>query len=459
MRRQYAIAAVVLVVLVGAVVVFARPFQRQPAVETATVTRGSVESTIELAGSIVPRETRVLTFAAGGTVTSVATGVGEVVAPGQVLAAVDDTAAQAQLRAAQLAIDAANARLASDTGGLTPAQLAQAKDPVTQAQQALSAAKSAEASARSQRGASVAAARSVLDAAQTRLDDDTASGAAEAILALDQLAVRAAQANLDAVTAQADAAVAQAAAGVKSAQSALTTAQHGYEVRTAAAPDALIAADEAAIASAEASLAAANQAVAATTLTSPITGTVTEVGIRVGDRTGGLGGASGLGALGGTTDAGSGRIVVADLTALRVSATASEIDVVSLAGGQAATITLDALPDLTLDATICELGDSGSSASGVVEYPVTLCLDGGDARLRTGMSANVSIVLARRDNVLLVPTPAITTTGGRTTARILRDDGSIATVDVVVGVSSGTRIEVISGLTEGDRVVVGGSTG
>ena len=130
----------------------------------------------------------------------------------------------------------------------------------------------------------------------------------------------------------------------------------------------------------------------------------------------------------------------------------------SLALGQAATVTLDALPDLAIPATICGLGSTGSSASGVVEYPVTMCLERRDRRLRLGMSANVSIVLAHRDAVLIVPTPAVSTSAGRSTVQVVRDDGTIDRVEVGVGVSSGTRVEITSGLREGEKVVVGGAS-
>lgn len=463
MRRS--IIAIVAGTVVLALVVIAvafRPFGGGSKVETATVARGSLDATIELAGTVIPQETHALTFGTTGTVTSVTTHVGDVVAPGQILATIDDTLAKAQARAAETALASAQARLAADTGGLTSAQLAQAQDSVTQAQQAVTTATSALSSARTQRDASVAAAKGILDAAQARLDADIAAGAADAILSIDRLAVQAASANLATVTTQGDAAVAQANAALSSARSALTAAQHGYAVRTASAPTALLAADEAAIAAAEASLATARQALAGATIASPIVGTITEVGVQVGDRAGSLtGGASGLGSLGGGGGAAgaTGRIVVADLSALRISATASEIDVVSLVRDQAATITLDALPDVSLAATICELGTSGSAASGVVEYPVTLCLARRDPQLRVGMSANISIVLAHRENVLIVPTPAITTAEGRSVARVLRSDGRIDTVEVVVGISSGTRLEIRSGLAEGDKVVVGSTSG
>jgi multidrug efflux pump subunit AcrA (membrane-fusion protein) len=460
MRRLIAAAAVVALLAVAAIVVV-RPFRTGQKVETATVTRGSLDSTVELAGSLVARETRALSFGTAGTIATIDVAVGDTVAKGQVLATLDDTVAQTQVKASEAALAGARARLAGDRAGLTDAQLAQARDPVTQAQQALSAAQAGERAARQQRDAAIAAAQATVDGAKARLAADTAAGALAKVLADDTLAIQAAEASLVSVEAQANGAVTQASAAVTGARSALAAAQHAYAVRTAAAPDALISSDEAAVASAEASLAAARQSLSFASITSPINGTVTEVGLRVGDRAGLAGGGSAaVGALTGTAqDAGSGRIVVADLSALQIDSTASEIDVVDLALGQAATITLDALTGLSLTAKICDLGATGSSASGVVEYPVTLCLEGGDPRLRTGMSANISIVLAHRDGVLMVPTPAISTVAGRSVARVLRPDGTIDVVDVEVGISSGTRLEVVSGLSEGDKVVVGAGSG
>jgi macrolide-specific efflux system membrane fusion protein len=459
MRRLIATVVVVALLAVAAIVVV-RPFRSGQKVETATVTRGSLDSTVELAGSLGARETRALSFGTAGTIATIGVAVGDAVAKGQVLATLDSTVAAAQVKASEAALGSAKARLAGDRAGLTDAQRAQAKDPVTQAQQALSSGQSAETTARQHRDAAITAAQATVDQAEARLAADTVAGAPAKILADDALAVQAAEASLGSVKAQADASVTQATAAVTSARSALTAAQHAYAVRTAAAPDALISSDEAAIASAEASLAAARQSLLFASITSPIDGTVTEVGLRVGDRAGLAGSSSAVGALPGTAgDGGSGRIVVADLSALRIDSTASEIDVVNLALGQTATITLDALRGLSLTAKICDLGRNGSSASGVVEYPVTLCLDGGDPGLRTGMSANISIVLAHRDGALLVPTPAIATVAGRSVARVLRPDGSIDVVGVEIGISSGTRLEVLSGLSEGDKVVIGAGSG
>lgn len=461
MRRPIVLVALVVVVLAAAgYLVVAKPFGRaSSSLETARVTRGALQSTVELAGTLEPRESRSLTFGTSGTVQAVSVAVGDTVTVGQVLATLDDSLVRSQVTAAETALRSAQARLDADRAGLTSAQLASAKDPVTQAQAALSSAQQAEKAARNQRSTAVAAAQATLDEAEARLAADTEAGAVEAILTVDRLAIRAAEANLASVTGQADAAVAQAATAVTSARSALTAAQHAYTVRTAPAPTALIAADEAAVASAELSLATARQSLSLATITSPIAGTVTEVGVRSGDRVGGIGAGSGSGgAIGGLSGASAAAIVVQDLGSLRVTATASEIDVVALELHQKADVTLDAIPDLTLAAEVCELGRTGSAAQGVVEYPVTLCMTNDDARVRTGMSANISIVLARRENVLMVPTPAVRSVDGKSVVRVLRSDDSIADVEVVTGVSSGTRIEIVSGLAEGDEVLVGSSS-
>ena len=130
MRRVVA-ALIVIAVLAALAIVIVRPFQGGPKVETATVTRGSLDATVELAGSLVAKDSKALAFGAAGTIATVNVAVGDHVVAGQVLASLDGTVAQAQLHAAQTALTSAQARLASDTGGLTTAQLTQARDPVT----------------------------------------------------------------------------------------------------------------------------------------------------------------------------------------------------------------------------------------------------------------------------------------------------------------------------------------
>jgi macrolide-specific efflux system membrane fusion protein len=484
MRR--AIAVVGLLAVIGAIVLVTRPFgPRGEPIDTAEVVRADLAVTVELAGTIAPRDSRSEGFGTAGTVATVLVEAGDRVTAGQVLATLDAQLLAAQAAAADAALTAAEARLAADMAGPTDAQVAAARDPVRQAEAALAAAKASRTEVVAQNDALVAAAEQALAAAQAQLAADVEAGADPAVIAADEAAVAAAQAALDGAHALRDAAVAQADASVVAASAALTSARNAYAVRVAPAPDALIAADEAALASAQASALAAHQTLALAELRAPIAGTVAAVDVRVGDRVGGgsaLGGASGVGgasgiagggsALGGasgvggasgiaglggsTTTTTGGTITIIDTTELRVDASASEIDMVSLVVGQPVAVTLDALPGLTLEATVCQLDTIGRSDSGVVAFPVEMCLASGAGAeaIRIGMSANVSIVLDSVSDALVIPAGSIRTADGRSYVQVVHDDGALERVWVRLGISNGTRTEILEGLEAGQRVAL-----
>lgn len=463
MRRAAIVIGAVVVVAVVALVV--RPFgPTAEEIDTVAVTRADLAVTVELAGSVVPRDDRTVGFGTGGTVAAVLVEDGDVVVAGTVLARLDDEVLAAQLAAAEAALASAEARLAADLAGPTAAQVAAARDPVRQAEAALAAARAGRADVVAQNDELVSAATDALEAAGTRLADDIAAGADPAVIALDEAAVDLAEAALGAATAIRDGAVAQADASVRAAETALAAARNAYAVRIAPAPDALIAADEAAVASATASVLAARATLGLTELRAPISGTIAAVGVRVGERvgagtsvgglSGGTGGTGGIGGLGATGTTAAGTIRIIDLTSLRVDASASEIDVVSLALDQPVVVTLDALPDLRLDGHVCELATIGRSDGGVVAFPVTVCLQATDDRLRIGMSANVSIVLASVEDALVLPAGSIRTVDGRATVDLVAEDGEVSTIEVGLGISNGTRTEILDGLVEGQRVAL-----
>jgi hypothetical protein len=108
------------------------------------------------------------------------------------------------------------------------------------------------------------------------------------------------------------------------------------------------------------------------------------------------------------------------------------------------------------------LPDSGASA-GSVKYGATIALDGDVSTLRTGQTANISVVVAQADAALQVPSTAVTGTGSTATVRALVD-GVEQRRTVTVGVVGDQTTQIVSGLTEGEEIVVGttavtGSTG
>ena len=88
---------------------------------------------------------------------------------------------------------------------------------------------------------------------------------------------------------------------------------------------------------------------------------------------------------------------------MQVSASFAETDAAKIRPGQAATVTVDALPNLQFPAHVLAVAGTATSSSSVVTYAVTFALDRSNAQLKPGMTANVDVVTGEGDNVLHVP--------------------------------------------------------
>lgn len=97
---------------------------------------------------------------------------------------------------------------------------------------------------------------------------------------------------------------------------------------------------------------------------------------------------------------------------------------------------------------------SADAATRTVE--VRIALSNGDMRLRPGMTAEVELAPARTETALMVPAEALIQTGRRTVVIVALEDNRFAPTEVEPGRRAGDRIEIRSGLTEGQRVVASG---
>ncbi len=88
----------------------------------------------------------------------------------------------------------------------------------------------------------------------------------------------------------------------------------------------------------------------------------------------------------------------------------------------------------------------------MVTYPVTVVLTEANEAAKAGMTANLNIILAQRENVLTVPNKYVKTVSGQKVVT-LQTGGTQVPVPVQVGLSDDTHTEIISGLKEGDVVV------
>lgn len=134
--------------------------------------------------------------------------------------------------------------------------------------------------------------------------------------------------------------------------------------------------------------------------------------------------------------------------------TASEIDVSKLKADQKATITFDAIPDVSVVGTVQNVDTIGSNNSGVVTYNVYILLSSNPPSVKPGMTASASIQIDRAENVLHVPSSSVQTTNGSSVVRLLKD-GNPTSVEVTTGISSDSETAILTGLSEGDTVITG----
>jgi RND family efflux transporter MFP subunit len=151
---------------------------------------------------------------------------------------------------------------------------------------------------------------------------------------------------------------------------------------------------------------------------------------------------------------------LADLSTLEVVVSLDETDVSDVAIGAGAVVTLDAFPDQELRGEVTAIASVGESESGVVLFPVTVSIDKADVPARSGMTAEVEIVTSYAADVLTVPLRAVVS--GPDGSSVLRvdslGDGSAELVSVSLGMVTETAVEIASGLSEGDVVVLPNSS-
>jgi HlyD family secretion protein len=144
---------------------------------------------------------------------------------------------------------------------------------------------------------------------------------------------------------------------------------------------------------------------------------------------------------------------IADLTDLVIRAEIDEIDVAQVDEGQTVEISLDAFPGETLAGEIERLLPGTAEARGATTYVAMVSFAPATLEVRPGMSASLSIVTERAEDVLLVPRRAVQRVGRFEVVRVL-EGRQINEVVVTTGLSSDSEVEVLSGLTEGQRIVL-----
>jgi HlyD family secretion protein len=451
--------------------------------ETAIVTRGPIRLAMDATGSLVPHAKVALAFSLSGRVAEVLVEEGRTVEVGQPLVRLETDDLQLQLAQAE--------------ANLTQMQAGPRSEDIAAAEAALRSAQAGyEKVAAGARAEDVAAAEATLRSARANYDKLESSPRpeevtmAQADLEKTVAAVRRAQADYDKVASRADIAALPQALALEQATQDYEKAQAAYELKvkgptaeelvvTQAQVDqaraqleklensptpAELAAAQAQIDQAQAQLEKlkngptseelgvaqiqvkqARLHLEQATLTAPMAGTVTALHVQPGEWIG----------------IGQPVAVLSDLATLEVKVNLDETDVARIARGAPVAITIDAFPGAELSGKVTDIALSANVQSGVVLYPVTVCLDPTDPStgsgqalpLRSEMTANVTIIVEERENTLIVPFRAVETEGGQAYVTLKTDAGD-QRVLVTLGLITDTQIEILSGVSEGDVVAV-----
>jgi len=215
----------------------------------------------------------------------------------------------------------------------------------------------------------------------------------------------------------------------------------------------------------------AQAGVDATVLYAPGAGTVTAVNGTVGQQSSSSGSSSSAqssssssGSTGGqqsstsstTSSSSTGFITLTNMAGLVVDTSVAEIDVSKVKTGQKATVTLNALPDKPVQATVSSINLTPTTSGSVVSYGAQLTLSAAPEGLRPGQSASVVITVAEAENALSVPAAAVQTVGTNSVVTVLENGQNVAR-PVQVGIRGESTVQITSGLTEGESVVLTGT--
>jgi len=391
--------------------------QEEVSQQLIEVVRGDLIVSISGSGNLVVSDEANLAFGSGGKIAKIYVAEGDKVRKGQSLARLDTGPLKLALAQAQAALDQAEYNLE------------QIEEPFSEDD-----INSAE--------AAVEAAEDYLEYVEWMLDksEDAVEDAEEALAEAKQGGVPTEIAAAEAALATAEAAVEQWRVEASRAEASLIAAEVQLEAMLDAPDEGAVEAAEAQLEAAELAVTEAQKQLDEAVITAPFDGEVTSVHAEEGDI---------------YSPTGMPVIHLIDPDTMEIEVEIDEIDIAEVEPGQKAIIEVDALPALQLEGEVASISLLSKKIGGLVLYEVTIGFDVPQGyNLKIGMSATADIILEERSGVLLVPDRAIQQDSqGNPIVKVIVNE-EVEEIPVVIGISDGFDTEVVSGLSEGDVVVV-----
>ncbi|MGQ0576474.1 MAG: efflux RND transporter periplasmic adaptor subunit [Pseudonocardia sp.] len=452
---------------------------------TARVERAAVSVSVSASGALSAVQAQNLGFGTGGELEELLVTVGDVVVPGQVLARIDDFAAQQALAQARAQLAQQQAQLDKIVNGNS---VEQAQRDLDAARRVLDATNAQAEAQNEQADSAVFRAEKELELAEKQLRQaksaleacesqpippaDMCASQQQAVSSAKQQVVMA-ESQLSSARAQREVTEESGRLSVENARRSVVQAENSLDAARRNNP-ADIAAQRAAVRNAAVQVTIAQQDVANTTLRAPIGGTVASINGGVGDFVGqgtsvtplapgstaaipgvsAAGGDQGGGATTVSAPGGSNFMVIGAVDAFQVVVPFEESDAARVQPGQRVEVTFDAIPDLVRAGSVLAVAPSGTSISGVTNYYVTVVLTETDPRLRDRQTAEADVLTEVADNVLSVPNAAVVRQGAQTFVNVPGAEDEPQQVPFEAGLQGDERTEVRSGLTEGQDVLL-----
>lgn len=402
-------------------------------VAVGAASRGTVVEVVDAPAAVTAKAAATLTASADGTLASLRVSAGDRVRAGQVLAVIDSPSARIRLKQAKRALSASSVGVSS--GGVNLSGVQKTTDKA--AADAFDAAR---------------------DAAGQIADPKLRSALLAQVTAAEKHYAAATKAANQAVRA-----VQRGVAGLGSAVNALGTAQRlqaqqAYDLAKSTVDSLTLRAPISGV------VQLGGSSNAGTGSASSLTDLIESAGASAPSSSDSLPGVDGSVPVGGQVTAGTAVLTIVDTAELGVLAEVDETDVLLVSPGATATVELDAATGASYDATVRSVDILPTQSSrGGVSYRARLALgagryaDGRDAPTpRPGMSAVVHLRVRQAAGAVTVPAQAIFNADGRDSVWVVRD-GKAEQIPVTVGVQGQDAVQIVSGLTEGQRLVVRGT--
>src|SRR5688572_4375006 len=395
-RRRYVVALVAMAAVVAVGFGFRNTQSGAAQYMTARVERGNLRNTVTATGTLQAVTTVLVGSQASGTISALNVDFNSRVKKGQVIAQLDPSEAQAQVISARANLEGARASLAQARAGVL-----QSRAGVGNAQAKTVAAKSTV----QNQAAGVLSARANLAVMKAQSDDALAFlRQQESLLKAGVIAQReydiantaykSAQARHEQAAAQLNQAMLseQSATQAGMAQSQSQVQQSQAQVQQSQAQ---VQAAEAQVQQAQAALQLAQINLQHTTITSPIDGVVVSRDVDVGQT------------VAASLSAPTLFTIANDLTQMQVIANIDQADIGLVEQAKSVRFTVDAFPGKEFDGKIAEMRLNPVNVQNVVTYNVVINVENPEQKLKPGMTANLTITIDERNDVLKVPNSAL----------------------------------------------------